>query len=125
MNNIIASILTVVAVLLGSYVSRFLLVLSNSIRMQTGVQNDANMMQLITSVISQCVVATNQQFVDSLKKAGEFTVEAQNEAFESTKNAVLDLLSPDAIEYIETEYNDVDLFLDKKIEEEVYKNKAQ
>ena len=48
---------------------------------------------MIYNTISVCVIATNQTYVDALKKAGKFDEEAQKEAFAKTYNAVLLVLS--------------------------------
>lgn len=78
---------------------------------------------MLTTTISDCVVATNQTFVDTLKAAGKFDKEAQDQAFQMTYNAVMDILTEDAKEYLNNFYGDLSLYLSKRIEAEVVANK--
>lgn len=78
---------------------------------------------MLTTTISDCVVATNQTFVDTLKAAGKFDKEAQDQAFQMTYNAVMDILTEDAKEYLNSFYGDLSLYLSKRIEAEVVANK--
>ena len=82
-------------------------------------------LDMLTATITDCVVATNQTYVDTLKKNGEFTVEAQKEAFAMTSAAVLKILSQDAIEYLTAAVGDLDEFITNKIEASVNQNKIK
>lgn len=77
----------------------------------------------ISETITDCVIATNQTYVEALKKEGAFTKEAQEEAFNRTLNNVLAILGEDCIEYLETITSDVEAYLKNKIEAEVNLNK--
>ena len=46
---------------------------------------------MLKDTVVDCVEATNQTFVDSIKESGEFTPEAQKVAFERTLNTVMDI----------------------------------
>ena len=46
-------------------------------------------MDMLTQTISDCVIATNQTYVESLKAQGKFDLNAQKEAFNLTKDAVM------------------------------------
>ena len=48
---------------------------------------------MLSDTIVDCVIATNQTYVESLKKQGKFDLEAQKVAFEMTYNAVINVLS--------------------------------
>ena len=71
---------------------------------------------LISDTIIQCVIATNQTYVETLKKEGKFDAEAQEKAFEITKQAVLGVLSNQARDFIEITYGDVEAWLNQQIE---------
>lgn len=71
---------------------------------------------LISDTIIQCVVATNQTYVEALKKEGKFDAEAQEKAFEITKQAVLAVLTNQARDFIEMSYGDVEAWLNQQIE---------
>lgn len=74
---------------------------------------------MLGETVSACVSATNQVYVDSLKKAGSFDLEAQKNAFNMTLNAVLKVLGEDAIEYLSYIYGDLNQYLITLIEAEV------
>ena len=72
--------------------------------------------ELISDTIVQCVIATNQTYVEALKKEGKFDAEAQEKAFEITKQAVLAVLTNQARDFIEMSYGDVEAWLNQQIE---------
>lgn len=79
---------------------------------------------LIEQTIIDCVTATNQTYVEALKKEGAFTKEAQREAFSRTLNNVMSILTEDCYEYLATITSDVDKYIANKIEAEVNFAKA-
>ena len=80
-------------------------------------------MDMLTQTITDCVVATNQTYVESLKAQGKFDAEAQKKAFELTSSAVMKILSTDAQEYLSSAVGDLNAYITKKIEAEVNANK--
>ena len=74
---------------------------------------------MLGETIAKCVSATNQTYVDALKKAGSFDAEAQKHAFEMTLNAVMNVLGKDAIGYLTAIYGDLTGYLTTLIEAEV------
>ena len=74
---------------------------------------------MLGETITKCVSATNQTYVDALKKAGSFDAEAQKKAFELTMDAVLSLLGKDAIAYLGAIHGDLTGYLTTLIEAEV------
>lgn len=80
---------------------------------------------MLTATIKECVVATNQTYVESLKQKGEFGVEAQKEAFQKTYEAVLAILSDEAKDYLTHAFGDLAIYITNKIEEEVVENKKR
>lgn len=85
------------------------------------VENDTadKYISMVAQTITDCVIATNQTYVESLKKENAFTKEAQEEAFNRTLNAVLAVLSEDAKEYLTALYGDANAYLKARIEAEV------
>ena len=77
-------------------------------------------MDMLSSTIQDCVVATNQTYVNALKEIGEFDADAQKEAFQRTYNAILSILSSEAKTYLSTIYGDLHTYITQKIEEQVY-----
>lgn len=76
-------------------------------------------MDMLTTTITDCVIATNQTYVESLKAQGKFDATAQKKAFELTSEAVLNILSQDAQEYLTSAVGDLNAYIVKKIEAEV------
>lgn len=79
---------------------------------------------MLSDTIIDCVIATNQTYVESLKKQGKFDVEAQKAAFEMTYNAVINVLSNEAKDYLTNIYGDLSAYITNMIEAEVNRNKA-
>ena len=80
-------------------------------------------MTLLEKTITDCVIATNQTYVESLKQQGRFDMEAQKEAFRKSADAVMLILNEDAREYLSTVVGDLDIYIAKKIEASVNENK--
>lgn len=78
---------------------------------------------MLGNTIETCVIATNQTYVNSLKDKNAFTPEAQKEAFERTKNAVLTILGEDGQKYLAQIYGDLNIYISKEIEKQVSWNK--
>lgn len=78
---------------------------------------------MLSQTITDCVLATNQTYVDTLKAQGAFDAAAQKIAFEKTSQAVLSILSEDAIEYLRESLGDLEKYIQEKIEAEVKNNK--
>ena len=75
--------------------------------------------EMLDTTIVDCVLATNQTYVETLKKDGIFDAEAQKAAFQLTYNAVLDVLSDDAEEYLSRVIKDLPTYITNKIEAQV------
>lgn len=84
----------------------------------------AKYIRMAQETVTACVIATNQTFVEALKKQGKFDKEAQMEAFNRTKEAVLNILSEDAQKYLIEAVGDIDVFLDSLIEAQVNSQKV-
>lgn len=105
--------------ILTAYFVKFINVKSGEI--QNKIDNDTadKYVAMLADTISACVIATNQTYVEALKKENAFTVEAQKEAFELTYNAVMTVLTDDAKSYLTAIYGDLTTYITNKIEAEV------
>ena len=74
---------------------------------------------MLADTITDCVISTNQTYVDALKEANAFDKEAQKKAFELTYNKIMNVLTEDAKEYLTTVYGDLEIYITTKIESEV------
>jgi hypothetical protein len=90
-------------------------------------QNDNELLnkyiKMLSNTVIDCVVATNQTYVEALKQKGEFDADAQQYAFKMTYDAVIALLSEDAKDYLTNIYGDLSLYITNMIEAEVNRNK--
>lgn len=84
----------------------------------TKVDNETHdkYVSMLHQTIHSCVVATNQTYVEALKKQGSFDAEAQKYAFNQTKDAVLALLSAEAQTYLMEAFGDLNAYIDTYIE---------
>ena len=98
---------------------------AKSAEIQTKIDNDTadKYIAMLDKTITDCVIATNQTFVESLKSTGTFDAAAQKEAFDRTMEAVMNILSEDAKEYLTEAVGDLQVYMTKKIEAEVNINK--
>lgn len=90
------------------------------------LDNDAaqEYIEMITNTVTNCVIATNQTYVETLKKQNKFDADAQKVAFEKTLNAVIAVLSDDAKDYIVKTTGDLNTYLTNLIEAKVNENKV-
>lgn len=109
--------------ILTSYLVKYIKANGEKIAIDVDNELAAKYITMLTTTITECVIATNQTYVDSLKQQGKFDMEAQKQAFVLTYNAVLAILSDDAKKYLENAYGDLTLYLTQKIEAEVNVNK--
>lgn len=108
---------------LTMYIVKFIQVKSAEI---TGkVDNDLadKYINMLAVTIENCVIATNQTYVEALKAAGKFDAEAQKTAFNMTKNAVMAILSDEAKKYLENAVGDLNEYITQQIEAAVNVNK--
>lgn len=81
-------------------------------------------LDLLNDTIANCVIATNQTYVEALKKENAFTADAQKAAFEKTYQAVIATLSEEAQKYLPEVVGDLQTYIAQKIEASVNQNKA-
>lgn len=81
--------------------------------------------EMLDKTIVDCVLATNQTYVEALKKQGAFDAEAQKQAFTLTYEAVMAILTEDAQEYLSEAINDLNAYITTKIESGVVAAKQQ
>jgi hypothetical protein len=87
-------------------------------------ETEKKYINMLNDTISDCVIATTQTYVDTLKKQGAFDAEAQKVAFTMTYEAVVKLLTDEATEYLNEAVGDLNLYITQKIESEVNLNKT-
>lgn len=81
-------------------------------------------LDMLSTTVVECVIATNQTYVNALKGQNAFDEAAQKVAFQKTYDAVIAVLSDDAKEYLTHIYGDLTIFITNMIEAEVNRNKG-
>lgn len=125
--ELIAQIFELVIIPLLGIITTYIVKLVNKkiAEIDANVNNEttSKYLEMLDKTISECVLSTTQTYVDALKAKGEFTAEAQKEAFNKTFNAILEILGEDAIEYLDEIVGDLSTYINVKIESEVKSNK--
>lgn len=109
--------------ILVGFLVKYLKIKSDDICAKIGNDNIQKYLNMLNNTISQCVIATNQTYVETLKKEGKFDLEAQKIAFNKTKTSVLQLLNNEAKVYLTTAIGDLDSYINNTIEAAVNLNK--
>lgn len=109
---------------LGVFLTNLLSTKIEEIKQKT--QNDMTdkYLDILNDIVADAVIATTQTYVDALKKEGKFDAEAQKEALRLTYDAVVGVLTEDALEYLSVVVNDLEAFIISKIEAAVKRNKS-
>lgn len=108
---------------LTAWLCAFVNIKINEIKNRTADITQKKYLDMLNNTIVDCIEATNQTYVDALKKEGTFTKEAQQIAFMKTFNAVFEILTDDAIEYLTECIDDLEIYVTQKIEAEIKKDK--
>ena len=109
--------------ILTTYIVKYIQVKSAEITEKTDNAIADKYTVMLADTISACVLATNQTYVEALKKQGSFDAEAQKTAFNMTLNAVMNILSDDAKKYLTEAFGDLNAYITSQIEASVNMNK--
>ncbi len=127
--NLLADIFEVCIIpllaVLTTYLVKYIQVKSAEITTQSDNVLVDKYTTMLADTISACVLATNQTYVESLKKQGAFDVEAQKVAFNMTLEAVMNILSDEAKDYLSEAFGDLNSYITSQIEASVNVNKIQ
>lgn len=96
----------------------------NEIKIENNDRTVQKYLDMLNQTITDCVIATSQTYVESLKKDKAFDAEAQKKAFQLTYDAIINIMSEDAKVYLTEAVGDLQLYIQQKIEAEVNINKA-
>lgn len=109
--------------LITKYLVQFLNIKMGEIKNSTDNETFKKYFDLLNTTIVNCVIATNQTYVDALKDKNAFTAEAQKEALSKTYQAVMNILSADAKDYLTNAVGDLQEYITSLIEAQVKENK--
>jgi hypothetical protein len=102
--------------ILTTYLVKYITIKMEEIQVKTENEKMDKYLTMLTETITSCVIATNQTYVEALKKEGKFDLEAQKVAFEKTKNAVLGVLTAESQRYLTAAVGDLNLYISQQIE---------
>lgn len=117
--EILEGVLIPLLIILTRYLIVFLNAKRNELKEKTNNDLANKYIDMIYTTVTNCVIATNQTYVDTLKEQGSFDKAAQAIAFNQTLEAVKRMLSADALNYIHSITEDTDFYLSKLIEASV------
>lgn len=125
--ELIGNIFTVCILPMLGILTKFLVDFLSNKREEIKAKTDSELArkytEMIFNTVVNCVVATNQTYVNALKDKGAFDETAQKEAFNRTMEAVLLLLSEEAKQYIIETTGDLNTYLTQLIESQVNAHK--
>ena len=110
--------------LITKYMVQFFMVKNEEIKATTDNEIFKKYFDMLNKTITNCVIATNQTYVDALKDKNAFTAEAQKEALQKTYNAIMAILSEDAKDYLTNATGDLQGYIMNLIEAQVKENKS-
>lgn len=84
-----------------------------------------NCLTVLETTVVNAVLATNQTYVEALKKENAFTLEAQEQAFKKTYDAVLASLTEDTKKGLATITTDLTAYITEMIEAKVNEQKKE
>jgi hypothetical protein len=105
--------------LTGIYLTYLIRVKIKELQQKTEDETAKKYLDMLNETISNAVLATTQTYVESLKKQGKFDAEAQKVAFKLTYDAVMKILTADAMKYLVSAVGDLETYITNKIEADV------
>jgi hypothetical protein len=76
-------------------------------------------LEMLDKTVAECVLATNQTYVNTLKQEGKFDEEAQKKAFQLSYDTVNAVLADEVKQYLTTAVKDLQAYITTKIEAQV------
>lgn len=94
-------------------------------KLQNNINNDTinQYIDTATEIVTNAVIEVSQTYVDALKKADEFTIESQKEAFNKAKETAMNMIDDVTKSVIEAVYQNYDKWLANAIEVAVKRTK--
>lgn len=104
---------------LTTYIVKYIQVKNAEIQNKIENETADKYIDMLANTIISCVTATNQTYVEALKKDNAFTIEAQKEAFKMTYNSIMAILTEEAKKCLTEVYGDLTTYISARIEAEV------
>lgn len=121
--DLIYVVLTVCVPIVVRYLVGFLKDKSQEMKSKANNEYISYVIDIVNGIVTKAVTETTQTYVETLKKNGEFTLEAQNEAFTMTANKIDALVNDGFKNIIQNIYGDYNQYMKTLIESTVADNK--
>ena len=102
--------------LISIYLVRYIKSLTEEAKVRVENEMADKYLNILGEIVSSCVMATNQTYVDALKEQNAFDKEAQKIAFEKTKDAILKLLTEECKKCLGEIVGDLNEYITAQIE---------
>lgn len=127
-SEVIQNLFTVVIIpllgLVATYLVKFINAKVTNLSETSNNELFTKYLNMLKDTVTECVIATNQTYVNSLKETGTFDAAAQKEAFEKTYSAVMGILSAEAQTYLTSALGDLNSYVSNLIEAKVNENRT-
>lgn len=98
---------------------------TESLKLKSDRDNASKYIDWASDLILEAVEDVSQTYVDALKQSGNFTSESASEAFNLARSKVLNNLTIEAKNAISMVYQDLDQWVDTKIESTIYQRNLE
>lgn len=123
MNEFLAELLQAVIIaavpVCATFVCRGIAALAKYIAGQTDNALAEKYIEEVADAVQTAVALVNQTYVDSLKQAGTFDVDAQRRALAKAYTRAEELLTAEARDFLTRAYGDLDSYIISRVEAEV------
>ena len=102
--------------ILTTYIVAFIKAKTKDLQNKNNNEIANKYIEIANDAICTAVSSTTQTYVDSLKKQNSFDLDAQKKAFIETKNKALSIMGVTAQNVLKETYDDIDAWIDNKIE---------
>lgn len=123
--EILQIILSALGTILTAVVSFAVAKLTQWLNVKIEDTKTANYMSKLVTIIGNCVNEVTQTYVETLKHEGKFDEEAQKHALQMCLAKIKSQCASYLLEFISSNYGDVEEFLRTMIESAVYTQKAE
>lgn len=117
-------ILSALSIAVTGLVSWGVGVLINWMNSKIKDQTLAKHLTAVTQIVTDAVMNVFQSFVETLKANGSFDEKAQEDAKERAMDIIMTQLTPELVDYVKTNYGDLEEWLSNKIESVIYTLKS-
>lgn len=105
--------------ILTTYIVKYIQIKTAEMQQHSKNELTSKYLTMLSDTVVNCVIATNQTYVEALKREGKFDLDAQKTAFEMTKDAVMTALTQDAKECLTSAVGDLNVYISQLIESRI------